>query len=210
MFNLEQAIADWRQQMLGAGIQSPVPLEELENHLREEIEQQMAAGLNAEKAVVAASQKIGRMEALKTEFAKADVVEKSTRWERWIIGFMSLGVIIPLGTYIVLKNEMSPGWRLAGFANVAVIALAIFGWRHINRIFPVIPNRQIRLAIGLTLAALGMTGMIVFMDFILPHFEFSEGQLGVVVLWGLTVMATFGGVASGLEEAARKQNSTTS
>jgi hypothetical protein len=41
MFNLEQAIADWRQQMLAAGIKTPVPLEELENHLREENEQQM-------------------------------------------------------------------------------------------------------------------------------------------------------------------------
>ena len=37
MFNLEQAIAEWRQQMLATGIQTPVPLEELEIHLREEI-----------------------------------------------------------------------------------------------------------------------------------------------------------------------------
>jgi len=32
MFNLEQAIADWRQKMLAAGIETPVPLEELELH----------------------------------------------------------------------------------------------------------------------------------------------------------------------------------
>ena len=37
MFNLEQSIAEWRKQMLAAGIKSPVPLEELEIHLREEI-----------------------------------------------------------------------------------------------------------------------------------------------------------------------------
>ena len=37
MFGLEQAIADWRQQMLAAGIKTPVPLEELEIHLREDI-----------------------------------------------------------------------------------------------------------------------------------------------------------------------------
>jgi hypothetical protein len=39
MFNLEQAIATWRRQMLAAGLKSPVPLEELESHLREEMEQ---------------------------------------------------------------------------------------------------------------------------------------------------------------------------
>ncbi len=31
MFDLENAIADWRRQMLAAGIQTPVPLEELES-----------------------------------------------------------------------------------------------------------------------------------------------------------------------------------
>ena len=46
MFDLEQSIAEWRQQMLAAGIKTPVPLEELEIHLREEIERQMKSGLN--------------------------------------------------------------------------------------------------------------------------------------------------------------------
>jgi hypothetical protein len=45
MFNLEQAIADWRKQMLAAGIKTPVPLEELESHLRDEIEWQMKSGI---------------------------------------------------------------------------------------------------------------------------------------------------------------------
>ena len=35
MFNLEEKISEWRKQMLAAGIRSPVPLEELEIHLRE-------------------------------------------------------------------------------------------------------------------------------------------------------------------------------
>ena len=205
---LEQSISEWRKQMLAAGIQTPVPLEELEIHLREEIERQMLAGADAETAFQSAAEKIGRMETLKTEFTKVDAAKKSICWERWIVSLMSFGVVIPLGLYIVLKDEMSAGWRLAGFANFAAIALAILGWRQINKVFPVIPNQRTRLVIGLSLAALGMAGMIVFMNFVLPHFDFTEGQLGVVVLWGMTVMAAFGGVASGLEEAARKQNST--
>jgi hypothetical protein len=39
MFDLEQSIATWRRQMLDAGIKAPVPLEELESHLRDDIEQ---------------------------------------------------------------------------------------------------------------------------------------------------------------------------
>ena len=37
MSDLEQSIAEWRKQMLAAGIETPVPLEELEIHLREDI-----------------------------------------------------------------------------------------------------------------------------------------------------------------------------
>ena len=68
MFNLEQSIADWRQQMLAAGIQSPEPLEELESHLREEISGQIKSGLNQQKAFDSATQKIGQPGLLKTEF----------------------------------------------------------------------------------------------------------------------------------------------
>ena len=34
MFDLEKSITRWREQMLAAGIKTPSPLEELENHLR--------------------------------------------------------------------------------------------------------------------------------------------------------------------------------
>jgi hypothetical protein len=70
MFNLEQAIADWRQNMLAAGIETPVPLEELELHLREEIERQVRAGLEAQEAFDQATQRIGEAQSLKAEFKK--------------------------------------------------------------------------------------------------------------------------------------------
>ena len=43
MFNLETAVAEWRQELLAAGIKAPEPLEELESHLREEIDGQLAS-----------------------------------------------------------------------------------------------------------------------------------------------------------------------
>ena len=36
--DLESLIANWRREMLAAGIKTPVPLEELESHLREDID----------------------------------------------------------------------------------------------------------------------------------------------------------------------------
>jgi hypothetical protein len=72
MFNLEQSIADWRQQMLAAGIKTPVPLEELEIHLREEIERQMKSGLGEQKAFEVSLLQIGRPEILRSEFKKSE------------------------------------------------------------------------------------------------------------------------------------------
>jgi hypothetical protein len=72
MFNLEPAIADWRQQMLAAGIQSPVPLEELEAHLREEIERQRNSGLGEQKAFEVSVLRIGQPEILGSEFKKSE------------------------------------------------------------------------------------------------------------------------------------------
>jgi hypothetical protein len=70
MFDLEEKISAWRKQMLAAGIKFPVPLEELENHLREDIEQQIQSGLNPQQAFEIAVQKIGHADTLKKEFKK--------------------------------------------------------------------------------------------------------------------------------------------
>ena len=70
MFNLEEKISEWRQQMLAAGIQSPVPLEELEIHLREDVEQRMRSGASAQESFAIAVLKIGQANTLTDEFKK--------------------------------------------------------------------------------------------------------------------------------------------
>src|SRR6267154_3427870 len=50
MFDLDQAIAQWRRQMLAAGIKTPVTLDELESHLRDDVEQQVQSGWEVQPA----------------------------------------------------------------------------------------------------------------------------------------------------------------
>jgi hypothetical protein len=92
MFDLEKSIADWREQMLAAGIKTPVPLEELEIHLRDEIEQRVKSGLNGQEAFNFAVQKIGQGKALKIEFQKThkDNSYRSLAWAAWILFAISL------------------------------------------------------------------------------------------------------------------------
>jgi hypothetical protein len=71
MFDLEQAIADWRKQMLAAGIKTPAPLEELEIHLREDVEERMRSGVTVQLAFETTVRQIGQGELLQPEFARA-------------------------------------------------------------------------------------------------------------------------------------------
>jgi hypothetical protein len=79
MFDLDQTISEWRRQMLAAGIETPVPLEELEIHLREDVEQGMRSGLTAQAAFETAVQRMGQADGLKAEFKKAG---KTNRYSR--------------------------------------------------------------------------------------------------------------------------------
>jgi len=73
MFDLEQSIAEWRKQMLAAGIKTPVPLEELEIHLREEIHRRINSGLNEADAFSSAADNIGQAQLVQNEFAKINM-----------------------------------------------------------------------------------------------------------------------------------------
>jgi hypothetical protein len=109
MFNLEQEISAWRKQMLAAGIQSPVPLEELELHLREEIERRIKLGLHEAQAFKMAAQNIGQGGALRNEFNKVKAGH---------------GILRPIGLII--------GWLVAGGALFHAMISLEFHWNLFN------------------------------------------------------------------------------
>jgi len=140
MFNLDQAIADWRQQMLAAGIKTPVPLDELESHLRDDVEQQVQSGSDEQQAFEAAVRRIGPPAALRCEFTKAGttwgVLQRKMVWASISIGFLSCwigfsgspalaliyGILLAgliVATFIdfkhfIIPNEITIGGILAG------------------------------------------------------------------------------------------------
>jgi hypothetical protein len=77
MFNLDYAISEWRRQMMATGVKAFEVLDELESHLREDIDEQIQAGSNPEQAFEIALRRIGNPHSLRSEFAKAG----RGRWE---------------------------------------------------------------------------------------------------------------------------------
>jgi hypothetical protein len=212
MFNLELAIVEWRRQMLAAGVKTPVPLEELESHLRDEIERQTKLGLSDAEAFTTAVQKIGSAHTVQNEFEKVEATEEERKWKEgqiWSGAILSLLQLILIGS-VLFNSEMTFGQRMSGLAAIATAFLLVAVGRLSHRIFPVIRARRIRIAIVFTLG--GMLEIIwfwIFARFFLTGHEFPFGQWLTTLLWAsCPPLGAFLGLIWGIETAVRKKIAT--
>lgn len=128
MFDLEHSITDWRRQMLAAGIKTPVPLEELESHLREDIEEQMNSGSDAQRAFEVAVHRLGPTTALKSEFQKADL---KGHMNKNLINLLIAIAALAVGMGLILPGLAK--WRMhepfdALSITMPLIGVAIFAF----------------------------------------------------------------------------------
>jgi hypothetical protein len=113
MFNLDQAVEKWREKMFAAGIRKSTSLDELEIHLRDHIERLAREGNSVEAAFDAAIQKIGQIDVLKREFAKAE------GFSGWLDAFKSRGA----------QRILAVVWMAASGWLLLTYALLRFIWR---------------------------------------------------------------------------------
>ena len=211
MFNLEQSIADWRREMLAAGIKTPVPMEELEIHLREEIEQQVKSGLDEQKAFEVAVGRFGQASSLKMEFKKNNDADKAQQRKRAGFIFTALLVFYSLAiTCLLSKEDFTFNERLSGFASLAtILASVFFGWQILPRFFPVIANKTIQSAIGIIGGISGMSWFLAFVYFILPRCDFTLGQLRVAVFWAFVPVMVLPTISFLVIDKSESQQSAT-
>ena len=213
MFDLEQSIAEWRNEMLAAGIKTPVPLAELESHLREEAQRQEQLGKGMPQAFELAVQRIGHAEALRREFKKAGN-EIETRFVKSI--GMACGVVafffLLWGVPFLFKQGTGGVPKILGLMAVAT---AVFIWRYGYRFLPAIRSPWIRAGIGGMCCLGGILWIWIFISQFVPGLLTQAWQTGhllgwflVSFLWAWSVVAMLGGVAFGLEWSVRKQIST--
>jgi hypothetical protein len=125
MFNLEQTVAEWRRQMRAADIKTPAPMDELEIHLREEIERQMKSGLSAQEAFEAASQRLGQASALKEEFAKTGATTAVFRGLFIPVGMIFLALIAALNIFLAGDYGDGSGLKMVSMIDLLLLSLAL-------------------------------------------------------------------------------------
>ena len=210
MFNLDQTIAEWRRQMLAAGIKTPVPLYELENHLREDVEVGIRTGLGPEQAFAAAVRRFGPPRALEAEFAKA-MDQRETR-ERKLkllsLVLVTLGYLTPFALNAPKPwSQMNRTEQWIGLAAVALTVVSMFSGLFLYRFLPVIPDRRVRSRVQFAGAIPLFVWLCVFVYVVLPRVELTVAQMSVATIWGFSPLAVFGGLLCGLDEAAYRRTS---
>jgi hypothetical protein len=198
--------------MLAAGIPTPVPLEELESHLREDIAQQMQSGLSAQQAFGIAMKKIGQAPELKREFKKANVpMEMREVIKLAGVIFVAVALFCPLFMFLpcLQAHELSLMTRMLVLAIYAItVAASVLSWKYNHKLLPVIRNQWLRRAVGIVCYG----GSLLWMRFGVFHFSpggsHPRSLFLLLFIFGLewTVMAILGGIGHGLEKAAAKKS----
>jgi hypothetical protein len=215
MFNLEQSIAKWRKQMLAAGIKTPVPLEELEIHLRENIERQIQSGMNDQEAFEVANQQIGKANLLKEEFAKVEAAKKARRDKLEDIMLLVLTNLIlwGMGGMALFKfaglSQITSRQQMSWLAATAMSSLLIWSGQLSSRILPVIRDKRIRVLISYSAAVTVLLWISVFLDLIAPSLDLTTSQLKLMIPWVCFIPAgALAGLTRGLKITARKPVAT--
>ncbi len=107
MFDLETAISEWRKRLVATGLKSRNALDELESHLRDDIEELVRSGKAVENAFELAVVRIGQSVVLAEEFSK--VLPERRHRPKYLMGFslMSAGLIFWSATWILVETGVS-------------------------------------------------------------------------------------------------------
>lgn len=141
MFNLDSAIADWRRKMVAGGLKASAALDELESHLREDVERRVRSGTSVEEAFRAGVRQLGEPSTLTNEYSKIgetnETVSQIKSFFRTLIGLPN-----PiLATNMNTSSNVEPAWatylKSSAFALPAAILwlfIAVFVYPKFNEI----------------------------------------------------------------------------
>jgi hypothetical protein len=209
MFNLEQSIADWRRKMTAAGIKTPVPLNELEEHLREDVARQMQLGSAAELAFHKAAEGIGSGKKLAQEFARVRELKRiHTRkvLRRWsaVVGtafvYCTLAMVWIIG---VRQGTLVISWKEIVLAASAILPMIGFGWAG-NALpkYLLVTHRGVSLIVAFGVIILGAASLRLFWGAITPA-NFVQTQ--IILLWSLSLLVGVGNCLSAWVDNSKRR-----
>ena len=193
MFNLEQAIVNWRRQMARKGIKTPAVLDELEGHLRDEIERQVGLGADEQAAFDTAVACFGDSGTLAAEFRKLG--NSRLRFLKACYFTFAAGMF-GVNAWTLLAYDLSALERICGFVAVSLLCLYLAGVLSWIGSIPVRARHWVAAAIKLLSWPLALWPACALLE-ALHLFHFGGGIVVQVVLWcmyaaGVMTVIAFG------------------
>jgi hypothetical protein len=135
MSDIEKQIEQWRAGLAESELLGGSDVNELESHLREEIEHLKTSGLADDEAVLVARRRLGDTAALEEEFAKVNPHRRLANRLYWMVmGVLSYFVVWPLSWHVSAISAYFAyvvglrGAVLTSFAHITTIAtMAVIG-----------------------------------------------------------------------------------
>jgi len=204
MFNLDQAIAEWRRQMTAGGIETPAILDELESHLREDVERELRSGPDVERAFTAAVRKIGPASALKKEFEKSTVAAAGEK-----LMFAAAVLVVAFGAFLsvvtLLLCYRTVAERAMGFIGIGLTFGTICGWPAIVSRLPVIYSKRTLWAVQAACLFAGVAISTFYIQVIVHRFDhYYDGMVPAIGFFGIFPIAVGLALAAGLDRAASR------
>jgi hypothetical protein len=139
MFDLNEAIANWRRRLQSSPDVPPGDAEELEDHLRAGIADLRGRGLDEEEAFLISARRLGDPEALAGELATPDTRQRRRVRLRWLV-VGALAVLLLFATDLIATFAASglaalrvPGMALGVVAGMLRLVILLIGaaliWR---------------------------------------------------------------------------------
>ncbi len=164
MSDVEKQIAQWRDSLACSETMRDSDVDELENHLREELETLSTSGLSPNEAFFVARRRLGDTAALEAEFAKAHPHRRLGHHLFWMV----VGVLTArlFGTVCMLVSNASIWlgyilglrgiWLVLAYGVAQTVALAILvllAWRYYaSRVQATTVKRSLSISTGLFIA----------------------------------------------------------
>ena len=209
MFDLSKSLRDWQEQMRRGEGCSHEDIDELEEHLHEEMVGLTQAGLSREEAFLLATRRLGKVEVLNEEFGKVNTRFVWLNRLRWMAGgvliylgastaeatfrrvLMTGGAMVGLNSYVA--GVLIPLASIAVMALIAVLAVKVVARRRMEGqgSHPCTLATKCRLLLGVllwfTLLPFGAAIMVAFAcRYVSPS---DMGRMAIATSFGQSVLS---------------------
>ena len=166
MYNLETAIKAWRQDLQKSGV-DPDSIEEIESHLRDSIDDQVASGSTVEEAFHTAVSQIGGTRDLAREFRKIDDLPLADKISLTTLGILALFATVGLFSTMGMNRGNADPINLVHVITVIIGFLGLFfifwlgAYCVIRRLFTIEAEAALYRCLRRIVVPLSLGGMLI-------------------------------------------------